>query len=59
MRDTLEKVDILKMLDLNVNKWREIKGNEAKGHKQDVTHENFIDNVILVYEWIIRDVERM
>ena len=54
MKNTLEKSDIIKMLDTNASKWRELKGRE-----QDVTHENFIDNVILVYEWIIRDVERM
>lgn len=54
MKNTLEKNDIIKMLDTNANKWRDL-----KGHEQDVTHENFIDNVILVYEWIIRDIERM
>ena len=36
------------------NKWLAI-----KGHDQDVTQENFIDNVLMVYEWIISDVERM
>ena len=54
MNEYLKKTDILTMLDLNKSKWLEIKGNE-----QDITRKNFIDNVILVYEWIIGDVEKM
>ena len=46
------KVDLLKMLDLKKSKWCELKG---KGH--DVTHENFIDDIILAFDWIINDVE--
>jgi len=46
------KTDILKMLDLKKNKWSELKG---KGH--DVTHENFIDDVLLVLDWMIKDIE--
>ena len=55
MKDTLVKVDVLKMIDLNINKWQEMKGRGS----YDVTHENFIDDVILVYQWVLRDVERM
>ena len=52
--DYILKTDVLKMLDLKINKWREL-----KGQRQDVTHENFIDDVILVYEWVIGDIEKM
>jgi hypothetical protein len=48
------KTDILKMLDLKKNKWSELKG---KGH--DVTHENFIEDVLLVLDWLIYDVENL
>ena len=51
---TINKEDLLKKLDMEKDKWKAI-----KGHDQDVTQDNFIDNVILVYEWIISDVERM
>lgn len=48
------KTDILKMLDLKKNKWSSLKGKE-----QDVTQENFVDNVILVLDWVIDDVESL
>ena len=48
------KTDVLKMLDLNINKW-----SELKGQNHDVTHENFIDDVILVYKWVLGEVEKM
>ena len=51
---TINKEDLIKHLDMEKDKWKAI-----KGHDQDVTQDNFIDNVILVYEWIISDVERM
>lgn len=54
MNNTIKKDDIIKRLDMEKDKWKAI-----KGHDQDVTQENFIDNVILVYEWIISDVLRM
>ena len=54
MLDTIRKDDLIKRLDMEKDKWIAI-----KGHDQDVTQDNFIDNVILVYEWIISDVERM
>ena len=54
MTDTIRKDDIIKKLDMEKDKWKAI-----KGHDQDVTQENFIDNVILVYEWIISDVLKM
>ena len=47
-------VDILNMLDSHKRKWEEIKGPD-----QDVTHENFIDNVLLVLDWVIKDIEKM
>lgn len=55
MNETLNKVDILKMIDLNINKWSEMK---ARG-TFDITHENFIDDVLLVYQWVQRDIEMM
>ena len=48
------KSDVLKMLALQKNKWQEIKGND-----QDVTVENFIDNVMLTLDWVISDIEKM
>lgn len=54
MTDTIRKDDLIKKLDMEKDKWLAI-----KGHDQNVTQENFIDNVILVYEWIISDVIRM
>ena len=56
MTDMIKKCDIIKRLDMEKDKWKAIKGHDRD---QDVTHENFIDNVILIYEWVIRDVERM
>ena len=47
------KTDILKMLDLKKNKWSSLKG---KGH--DVTQENFVDDVLLVLDWIMCDIEK-
>lgn len=50
----IKKYDILNMLDLKKAKWSELKSNE-----QDVTHENFIDNVLLVLDWVMKDVESL
>ena len=46
------KTDLLKMLALKKSKWCDMKGQH-----QDVTHENFIDDIILAFDWIINDVE--
>ena len=54
MNDTIRKEYIISKLTMEKEKWMAI-----KGHDQDVTQDNFIDNVLLVYEWIISDVERM
>jgi len=48
------KKEVLEMLSLNKCKWMELKGKD-----QDVTQENFVDTVILVFDWIIADVEKM
>ena len=56
MTDTIRKNDLIKRLDMEKDKWKAIKGHNQN---QDVTQENFIDNVILIYEWIIKDVEKM
>ena len=56
MNDTyLKKTDVLKMIELNINKWNELKNQGS----QDVTHENFITDVICAYQMMLRDVERM
>lgn len=55
MGDTLNKVEVMEMIGLNINKWTELKGKGS----YDVTHENFIDDVILVYQWVLRDIEQM
>ncbi len=52
--DYLTKGALLKMLEAKKAKWRELKDKH-----QDVTYENFIDDVILVYSWVIDDVIRM
>lgn len=54
MSDTIRKEYIISRLIMEKEKWMAI-----KGHDQDVTQENFIDNVLLVYEWVIKDVEKM
>lgn len=55
MNEYIKKGDLLRNFDLKLAKWKEYK---EKGH-QDVTHENFVDDVILVYEWVLNDIERM
>lgn len=54
MNKTIEKVDILNLLNKQLRQWREI-----KGQFQDVTQEDFIDHVLLVLKWIKDDVEKM
>jgi len=58
MTDTIRKDELLKRLDMERDKWKAIKRHD-QDVLQDVTHDNFIDNVILIYEWVIRDVEKM
>lgn len=48
------KQQVLQMLSLEKNKWNDIKGKE-----QDMTQENFVDNVMLVLDWVMRDIEKM
>ena len=48
------KQEVLEMLSSNKDRWQELKGKEY-----DTTHENFIDDVLLVYEWVIKDIEKM
>jgi hypothetical protein len=54
MNETIKKEVIISRLLMEKEKWMAI-----KGHSQDVTQDNFVDNVLLVYEWIISDVEKM
>lgn len=46
--------DVLKLITLKKNKWMEIKGQD-----QDVTQENFVDNVIWALDSVISDIEKM
>lgn len=48
------KSDLLRTLDLRITKWTDLKSKE-----QDVTQENFIDNMILALRWVVDDVENM
>lgn len=58
MTDTIRKDELLKRLDMERDKWKAIKRHDQDG-TQDVTHDNFIDNVILIYEWVISDIEKL
>jgi len=49
-----QRTEILELLNLKKYKWQELKGKP-----QDVTHEDFINNVIWTYNDIIRDIENM
>lgn len=51
----IKKIDLLKNFDLKLARWKELK---EKGH-HDVTHENFIDDVILVLGWVLNDIAKM
>ena len=52
--DYILKSDVLRMIDLKIAKWKALKDKP-----QDVTQENFIDNVILALNWVMDDVERL
>lgn len=52
MNEYMKKKDILKMLDLKKNKW-----NALRNKEQNVTHKNFVEDVVLVLDWIMRDIE--
>lgn len=54
LNDYILKTDILEMIELKINKW-----NEIKGKHQDVTHENFIEDVLLTLNWVKSDIENM
>ena len=55
-KDYYTKDEILRVLDLSKAKWIEYRNSPQK---QDVTHENFIDDVILAYGLAISDIENM
>lgn len=54
MREYIRRDDLLEMLNEKKNQWRSL-----KKEGQDVTHENFIDNVVLALEWVIDGVEKL
>lgn len=58
MANTIDKKELLMMLSLKKSKWVEIREKERNG-EQDMTHENFINDVILTLDWVINDVTNM
>lgn len=45
--------DLIDHFEKKIKEWKDLKGNHY-----DVTHENFIDDVILVYEWVLSDIKK-
>ena len=54
MNKYINREDLLEMLNEKKNMWRSL-----KKEGQDVTHENFIDDVVLALEWVIDGVEKL
>lgn len=52
-KTTFEKSEILNMINEHKTRWTDIKGKD-----QDVTQENFIDNVLWTLDMIASDFER-
>ena len=55
-KETIYKADLLKILNDNLENWKKLKEKQEE-QPQDVTTENFIDNVIYVYKWVVETVE--
>lgn len=55
-RETIYKADLLEILNDNLDNWKKLKEKQEE-QQQDVTTENFIDNVIYVYKWVVDTVE--
>ena len=55
-RETIYKADLLEILNDNLDNWKKLKEKQEQ-QPQDVTTENFIDNVIYVYKWVVDTVE--
>ena len=55
-KETIYKADLLKILNDNLDNWKKLKEKQEE-QPQDVTTENFIDNVIYVYKWVVETVE--
>lgn len=55
-RETIYKADLLEILNDNLDNWKKLKEKQEE-QPQDVTTENFIDNVIYVYKWVVDTVE--
>ena len=53
-KETIYKADLLNILNDNLENWKSLKESQQQ---QDVTTENFIDNVIFVYNWVMDTVE--
>ena len=53
-KETIYKADLLDILNDNLNEWKMLKESEQE---QDVTTENFISDVIYVYDWVVKTVE--
>lgn len=55
-KETIYKADLLKILNDNLDNWKKLKEKQEE-QPQDVTTENFIDDVIYVYKWVVDTVE--
>ena len=55
-KETIYKADLLEILNDNLDNWKKLKEKQEE-QPQDVTTENFIDNVIYVYKWVVDTVE--
>ena len=55
-KETIYKADLLEILNDNLDNWKKLKEKQEE-QQQDVTTENFIDNVIYVYKWVVDTVE--
>jgi len=55
-RETIYKADLLEILNDNLDNWKKLKEKQEE-QPQDVTTENFIDNVIYIYKWVVDTVE--
>ncbi len=54
MDENRMKSEILKMLSLKKSKW-----SELKKKNNDCVNENFVFDVLLVLDWVIRDIENI
>ena len=54
MNKCIEKNHVINLLRVRKDEWSKLKGKD-----QDVTQENFVDNVIWAFDYILKDLEKM